>query len=168
MPGSEPCPFVNISFTPFTLEDHSAVVNDPSSMLNTLYVSYNSTSPYSFYSYPFVKFKVSEYEFCQMDEDTGIDPSHSDYLLMKSLRGCAVRGNYTQLDWQSEISFYVNNPGLSALTAIPGFPSPGNWKYLLGFASLTGWTYNCRHNMNKKFSIPTAIDQFNFVYKSKY
>jgi hypothetical protein len=55
------CPFVNISFTPFALEDNYRAVNDPTAVLNPLYVAYNSTSPYSFYSYPFIRFAVSEF-----------------------------------------------------------------------------------------------------------
>lgn len=98
MPTSEPCPFVNMSFTSFALEDHQVTVNDPNHMLNPLYVSYNSTSPYSFYSYPFIKFTVSEDMFCQMDQDTGINPDHSDFVLLNILRGCATKGNYSQLD----------------------------------------------------------------------
>ena len=82
VPQSESCPYVNISFTQFALEDHMVVVNDPNTMLEKLYASYNSTSPYSFYAYPVVKFAVSEYEFCQMDQDLGVNPGHSDYVLL--------------------------------------------------------------------------------------
>jgi len=39
---------------------------------------------------------------------------------------------------------------------------------LFGFASLTGWTYRCRHTYAKKFSIPNAINQFNFNYLGTY
>lgn len=168
MPSGSTCPYVNISFTSFPLEDHQSTVNDPLSMLSPLYVSYNSTSPYSFYSYPFIKFSVSEYEFCEMDQDTGIDPLHSDFVLLNIQRGCARTGKYTQLDSMTEITFYASNPNLQAMTAIAGFPQPDNWKYLFGFASLTGWTYKCRHTYNNKFSIPNAIDQFNFTYKTSY
>ena len=143
-------------------------MTDNTSKLNTLYMSFNSTSPYSFYSYPFIKFGVQEYEFCQIDQDLGIDPGHSDYILLKIQRGCAAVGNFTQLDWLTEIDFFQNNPQLQALTSIPGFPSPGNWEYKFGFHSLTGWTYKCRHNLNKKYSIPNAIDMFNFSYRKTY
>lgn len=51
---------------------------------------------------------------------------------------------------------------------MPGFPQPGNWAYLFGFASLTGWTYKCRHTFANKFSIPNAINQFNFTYSTTY
>lgn len=127
MPSTDTCPYVNISFTSFALEDHYTTVTDTDNILSPIYVSYNSTSPYSFYSYPFIKFAVSEYQFCQMDQDTGISTDHSDFLLLKSARGCAKVGNYTRLNSQTEISFYQNNPKLQALTTIPGFPSPGNW-----------------------------------------
>lgn len=137
-------------------------------MLNPLYVSYNSTSPYSFYSYPFIKFTVSEDMFCQMELDTGITPDHSDFVLLNTMRGCATKGNYSQLDSLTQIDFYQYNPKLLNLTTLPGFPTPGNWKYLLGFESLTGWTYNCRHNQQKKFSIPNAITQFSFTYRTDY
>lgn len=133
-----------------------------------MYATFNSTSPYSFYSYPVIKFDVQEHEFCQMDLDLGISPSHSDYILLNIQRGCASQGNYTLLDSTTEIDFFQNNPSLQALTSIPGFPSPGNWQYLLGFHSLTGWTYQCRHNLNKKYSIPTASDQFSFTYLTTY
>ena len=168
VPTAESCPYVNMSFTLFALEDHYSTLTDNESVLNTLYASFNSTSPYSFYSYPMIKFAVEEFEFCQMDQDMGISPSHSDYILLNIQRGCADRGNFTQLDWQTEITFFENNPALQDLTVIPGFPSPGNWEYLLGFQSLTGWTYQCRHNLNKKFSIPKAIEQFSFTYKQTY
>ena len=127
VPTAETCPFVNISFTLFALEDHYTTVTDSGSILNTMYMSFNSTSPYSFYSYPFIKFAVQEYEFCQIDQDLGINPSHSDYILLKIQRGCAGVGNFTQLDYQTEIDFFQNNPQLQSLTSIPGFPSPGNW-----------------------------------------
>lgn len=103
-----------------------------------------------------------------MDQDLGIDPYHSDYILLKTIRGCASRGNYSILNSQTEINFYQNNPKLLALTSIPGFPSPANWMYHFGFSSMSGWTYTCRHNLNKKYSIPKAIEQFSFTYKSTY
>lgn len=162
LPTSEPCPFVNISYANFTLEDHVSVVTDTPSVLSPLYVSYNSTSPYSFYSYPISKFTVSEYYFCLMDQDTGIDPTHSDFILLNSQRGCASSGNYTTLDSISEITFYSVNPNMQALVGLNGFPSPGNFLYSWGFSSLPGWTYKCRHTFNNKFSIPNAISQFNF------
>jgi hypothetical protein len=97
MPTTDPCPYVNISFSPFPLEDHYLTVSDTNTMINPIYVSYNSTSPYSFYSYPFIKFAVSEYEFCQMNQDTGKNPDHSDYILLNKVRGCASKGNWTLL-----------------------------------------------------------------------
>lgn len=57
----------------------------------------------------------------------------------------------------TEIEFYANNPTLQQLSAINGFPKPGNWKYFLGVASLPSWTYYCRHNYDGKFRIPRAI-----------
>jgi hypothetical protein len=68
----------------------------------------------------------------------------------------------------NEINFYQNNPSLQALTLLPGFPKPANWIYSLGFASLSGWTYRCRHTYNNKFSIPNAINQFDFAYLTTY
>jgi len=32
-----------------------------------------------------------------MDMDTGIDPLHSDFILLNIARGCAETGNYTKL-----------------------------------------------------------------------
>ena len=103
-----------------------------------------------------------------MVQDSGITPTHSDYLLLLTQRGCASMGNYSLLDSQTEINFYNSNPQLQALTVTPGFPAPGNWQYMLGFASMTGWTYNCRHNQQGKFAIPKAISQFSFDYKTQY
>ena len=57
---------------------------------------------------------------------------------------------------------------MQALTNNTGFPDPGNWMYHLGFASIAGWTYKCRHNYDRKFSTSNAIDQFNFVYEKTY
>lgn len=68
----------------------------------------------------------------------------------------------------TEIEFYASNPNLQALTYTAGFPNPGNWNYLFGFSSLTGWTYRCRHTFNKRYSIPNAIKQFNFTYQGTY
>lgn len=51
---------------------------------------------------------------------------------------------------------------------IKGFPQPGNWDYNLGFGSVAGWTYKCRHTYNGKFSIPKAIEQFTFKYYNTY
>jgi hypothetical protein len=164
VPAGEPCPYVNISFSAFALEDHQNVATGSTQFLKTLFASYNSTSPYSFYSYPITKFAVSEYQFCQMDADSGLNPAHSDFVLLNYARGCAREGNYSLLDQMSEISFYANNQQLQNLTLLPGFPQPGNWLYNLGFASLTGWTYKCRHTFSNKFSIPNAISQFNFSY----
>ena len=103
-----------------------------------------------------------------MDQDSGITSDHSDFVLLKTQRGCATKGNYSLLDSKTEIEFYQYNAKLQNLTTLPGFPTPGNWKYMLGFQSLTGWTYNCRHNQQQKFSIPNAVDQFSFVYESQY
>lgn len=103
-----------------------------------------------------------------MDTDSGLDPGHSDFTLLNIVRGCAGIGNYSLLDSMTEILFYQNNQKLNALSSLAGFPQPGNWKYKFGFASLTGWTYKCRHTYNNKFSIPNAINQFNFVYLSTY
>ena len=63
-----------------------------------MYAAFNATSPYSFYSYPVSKFRVSEYQFCLMDEDTGIDPDHSDFILFNTERGCVQEGNFTTID----------------------------------------------------------------------
>ena len=168
VPLSEPCPFVNISFSAFSLEDNYVTVTDSATYLKTMYASFNSTSPYSFYSYPIANFAASEYEFCQIYQDSGLDPDHSDFLLLNYPRGCAGKGNYTLLDSMNEISFYQNNPRLQALTLLPGFPQPGNWAYKLGFASLAGWTYRCRHTFSNKFSIPNAVNQFSFAYLGTY
>ena len=51
---------------------------------------------------------------------------------------------------------------MQVLTTITGFPQAGNWKYKLGFAGVTSWTYRCRHNLDGKFSIYNASNQFNF------
>ena len=98
MPTLEPCPYVNISFSNFTLEDHVSTATNSLSILPTMYLSFNSTSPYSFYSYPAIKFAVSEYQFCQMDQDSGLTPNHSDFVLLNYARGCGREGNYTALD----------------------------------------------------------------------
>ena len=127
VPSGSACPLVNISFTMFTLEDHYSVAEDNASLLSPLYYSFNSTSPYSFYSYPVAKMAVSEYEFCLMDEDTGIDTNHSDYVLLNTARGCAEKGNYSSLASLTEIEFYAANDNLQALTNNTGFPDPGNW-----------------------------------------
>lgn len=164
VPMGQPCPLVNISFTAFTLEDHMVTLSNTNMSLPNMYASYNSTSPYSFYTYPVSKFAVSEYEFCEMDIDTGLDPSHSDFILLNIQRGCAFPGNYTALDSTPESNFYSNNANLQSLTSITGFPPPSNWDYNLGFSSLPSWTYKCRHTYNSKFSIPTAISQFNFNF----
>jgi hypothetical protein len=121
--------------------------------LPDIYGAYNSTSPYSFYSYPVIKFTVSEGEFCQINDDTGVSGNHVDFVLLSVPRGCASEGNYTQIDEITELQFYNNNPALYQLTQIHGFPEAGNWKYKFGFASVGSWTYQCRHNLNGKFSI---------------
>lgn len=98
------------------------MANDPDKILPTIYAAFNSTSPYSFYSYPIVKFSVSEGEFCQINEDTGLSGSHEDFVLLSVPRGCASEGNYTEIDEISEYQFYNNNPSLYQLTQIKGFP----------------------------------------------
>lgn len=97
MPTGENCPLVNISFTAFSLEDNYFTVLNSAPLMKTLYAAFNSTSPYSFYTYPIGKLVVSEYEFCQIDTDTGLDPQHSDFVLLKYARGCAKAGNYSRL-----------------------------------------------------------------------
>jgi hypothetical protein len=57
-------------------------ISDLNSLLPPIYGAYNSTSPYSFYSYPISKFSVSEYEFCQINEDVGDSPGHNDFVLL--------------------------------------------------------------------------------------
>lgn len=134
------------------------MVNISSTQLPKLYASFDSTSAYSFYSYPIVNFKVEEYQFCLIDTDQGIDPDHSDYLLLNNYRGCAQVGNYTTIDTIDEATFYSVNSNLNALTAIKGFPTPGNWDYNLGFLSMPSWTYKCRFNYQKNYNIPNATD----------
>lgn len=168
VPISEPCPYVNISFSSFSLENNSLVISDTESLLPTMKAAYNSTSPYSFYTYPIVKFQISEYEFCLMDEDSGIDPDHSDFILLSESRGCVELGNYSTLDSLSEIDFYASNPQLDSLQNKTGFPNPSNWEYNLGFANVPSWTYPCRHNYDRKFSIPNTRSQFNFEFFQSY
>lgn len=98
MPQNSPCPLVNLTFELPTLEDHYSTVSDTNNLLNSLYATYNATSPYSFYSYPISKFAVSEYQFCQIDEDSGVNPGHSEFVLLDIVRGCEVEGNYSKLD----------------------------------------------------------------------
>ena len=88
IPTSEPCPYVNVSYSNFELENNTLVINDPESLLPALNALFNSTSPFSFYTYPIIKFKVSEFEFCLMDEDSGLDLDHSDFILLSETRGC--------------------------------------------------------------------------------
>ena len=59
VPMSEPCPLVNISMNMFSLEDNIYTAEDLDNLLPKIYGAYNSTSPYSFYSYPVIKFSVS-------------------------------------------------------------------------------------------------------------
>lgn len=92
---SEPCPLVNLTGMIPTLEDHYRVVLDDDQVLNTFYVTYNATSPYSFYSYPLSKMVVSEHEFCLIDDDSGLSPDHSEFILLNSERGCEETGNVT-------------------------------------------------------------------------
>ena len=61
MPSTEPCPFVNVTFSIPELEDHYSLLSDSGNLLSRFYASFNATSPYSFYSYPVSKFTVSEY-----------------------------------------------------------------------------------------------------------
>ena len=70
---------------------------DLDGLLPKIYGAYNSTSPYSFYSYPIIKFSVSEDTFCQINEDTGVSDSHTDFVLLSMPRGCATVGNYTAI-----------------------------------------------------------------------
>lgn len=98
MPNSQPCPFVNATFGIPTLEDHYLQFTDSSNLLSALYGTYNSTSPYSFYSYPISKFAVSEYEFCLIDEDGGLTPDRVQFVLLNQRRGCADPGVYQTLD----------------------------------------------------------------------
>jgi hypothetical protein len=67
----------------------------------------------------------------------------------------------------SEINFYQNNPSLQALTLLPVFPKPANWIYSFGFASETAEPTDAV-TYNNKFSIPNAINQFNFAYLTTY
>ena len=77
MPNNEDCPFVNLTIAPPTLESNTVLIENGTILSNPLYGIFNATSPYSFYTYPINDFKVSEYEFCLISEDTGIDPGHS-------------------------------------------------------------------------------------------
>jgi hypothetical protein len=67
---SEPCPYVNISFSQFSLEDNFVVVTNSASKLKAKYAHFN-VPPYSFSSYLITEFAVSDYQFCQIDQDTG-------------------------------------------------------------------------------------------------
>jgi hypothetical protein len=67
IPVTEPCPYVNLSYTAFPLENNMITIS--SSNLPNLYAAFDSTSAYSFYSYPIVNFKVDEYEFCLIETD---------------------------------------------------------------------------------------------------
>jgi hypothetical protein len=98
-----------------------------SGVLPNIYAVFNSTSPYSFYSYPITSFKVSEYQFCLIDSDTGIDPNHADFVLINTYSGCMEPGNYSIFDNMTESQFYAINPSLTNLTTNKGFPVPGNW-----------------------------------------
>jgi hypothetical protein len=122
----------------------------------TLYGAFDSTSPYSFYSYPINRFAVSEYEFCLIDTDSGLSPEHDDYVLLNNYRGCSETGNYTTIETMDEAGFYAVNSGLSQLTAAKGFPAPKNWDYNLGFESTPSWTYKCRFNYQKVYSVVEA------------
>ncbi len=59
MPIGDNCPVVNISFSSFTLEDNYFTVLNSGPLMNTLYATFNATSPYSFYTYPISKLVVS-------------------------------------------------------------------------------------------------------------
>lgn len=98
MPSSEPCPYVNVTFAIPSLEDHYLPISDPAIVLPSLYATFNATSPYSFYSYPVSKFAVSEYEFCLIDEDSGLTPDRVEFVLLNQKRGCADAGPYHTLD----------------------------------------------------------------------
>ena len=146
----------------FSLESHIYTAVDLDGLLPKIYAAYNSTSPYSIYSYPIIKFAVSEDTYCQINEDTGVSDNHVDFVLLSMPRGCQTTGNYTTIAETTELEFYSNNPNLKALTQIKGFPEAGNWKYKMGFAAMGSWTYKCRHNLNGKFSISNTSKQFNF------
>lgn len=137
----------------FNLEDQIYIADDAGGLLGKMYGAYNSTSPYSFYSYPVVKFAVSEGQFCKINEDTGVSENHMDFVLLSVPRGCAEEGNYSLIDEITEYEFYNNNPSLYSLTQIKGFPEAGNWKYKFGFSAVGSWTYKCRQNLNRKYSI---------------
>ncbi len=83
--------------TPFSLESHIYTAEDLDGLLGTIYGAYNSTSPYSFYSYPVIKLAVSEDIFCQINEDTGVSDTHTDFVLLSMPRGCEKEGNYTTI-----------------------------------------------------------------------
>ena len=93
MPNGENCPYVNVTFVEPTLETYKATIEDGTILMSPLYGIFNATSPYSFYNYPISDFKVSEYEFCLISEDSGLHPDHSDFLLLNIERGCAETGN---------------------------------------------------------------------------
>jgi fatty-acid desaturase len=48
-------------------------------------------------SYPVIKLAVSEDIFCQINEDTGVSDTHTDFVLLSMPRGCEKEGNYTTI-----------------------------------------------------------------------
>lgn len=117
MPKGDRCPYVNVTFGQPTIEDNKQLI-EGSLFENPLYGIFNATSPYSFYTYPIENFRVSEHEFCLIEEDTGLNPDHSDFILLNIERGCAQVGNLSQLDFLTQKEFYQNNANLQALTQI--------------------------------------------------
>ena len=90
MPQGSPCPFVNITSSYTNLEDNQVLISDVDQVYDKVLLGvFNATSPYSFYNYPVSQFTVSEYNFCLINEDTGIDPDHRDFILLTKNRGCA-------------------------------------------------------------------------------
>lgn len=164
VPVTEHCPFVNVSFTAFALESNMMTIS--SSQLRDFYAAFDSTSAYSFYSYPLVDFMVDEYQFCLINTDQGIDPYHSDYVLLNNYRGCADVGNYTIFDTIDEAAFYSANPSLQALTTVKGFPTPGNWAYNLGFLNMPSWTYKCRFSYQKNYNVPNATEIVSLSFRT--
>lgn len=75
-------------------------------------------------------------------------------------------GNYTVVDTMEEAGFYAVNTGLNALVGGKGFPAPGNWGYHLGFMSVPGWTYKCRFNYQKTYSIVQATEIVSLSFRS--
>ena len=142
MPQGTQCPFVNLRLNFSNLEENQVLIADADQVYNKeLYGVFNATSPYSFYNYPISQFMVSEYRFCLINEDSGIDPDHTDFILLTKERGCAQEGNFTTIDSMTEKDFFQNNPKLDILQDINGFPPPNLWEYKLGFTAVPSWDY---------------------------